>query len=71
MVRAFIFLVGFGLAVCGGISTIAYLNLTTTGLTFLEYLQFISKRIECYLVVVGFVMICLSIYYPSKTSKRD
>ncbi|MFS0824160.1 hypothetical protein ABC371_21250 [Bacillus sp. 1P02SD] len=71
MVRAFFFLVGFGLAVCGGISTIAYLNLTTTGLSFLEYLQYISQRIECYLVVVGLVMIWISIYFPAKPPKKE
>ncbi|MEH7381701.1 hypothetical protein V7138_14660 [Bacillus sp. JJ1533] len=71
MGRAFFFLVGFGLAVSGGITIIAYLNLMTTGLTFVQYLQFISKRIECYLVAVGLGMIWASIYYPVKSSRRD
>ncbi|THE11997.1 hypothetical protein E1I69_12575 [Bacillus timonensis] len=71
MVRAFFFLVGYVLAVYGGISTIAYLNLTTTGLSFLEYFQFISKKIECYLIVVGLVMIWISIYFPAKPPKKE
>ncbi|WP_440273358.1 hypothetical protein [Ferdinandcohnia sp. SAFN-114] len=71
MGRAFIFLVGFGLAVCGGITTIAYLNLTTTGYTFIEFLQFISKRIECYLIVVGLVMVWISIYFPFESTEKD
>ncbi len=71
MGRAFIFLVGFGLAVCGGITTIAYLNLTTTGYTFIEFVQFISKRIECYLIVVGLAMVWISIYFPFESSEKD
>ncbi|WP_010283365.1 hypothetical protein [Bacillus timonensis] len=71
MGRAFLFLVGFGLAVCGGISTIAYLNLTTTGLSFMEYLQFISKRFECYLLLVGMAMIWISIYLPFMPSSKN
>nr|WP_304213092.1 hypothetical protein [Fredinandcohnia onubensis] len=71
MGRAFLFLVGFGLAVSGGITTIAYLNLTTTGFTFIEFLQFISKRIECYLIVVGLAMVWISIYFPFVSSKKD
>ncbi|MEH7385058.1 hypothetical protein V7147_06540 [Bacillus sp. JJ1521] len=71
MGRAFLYLVGFGLAVSGGITTIAYLNLTTMGLSFLEYLQFISRRFECHLVVVGLAMIWISIYFPSKPSGKE
>ncbi|WP_438823876.1 hypothetical protein [Bacillus sp. JJ1566] len=59
------------MAVCGGITTIGYLNLTTTGLSFWEYLQFISRRVECYLVVVGLAMIWFSIYYPSMRAKKE
>ncbi|HAQ08493.1 MAG TPA: hypothetical protein DCR24_13600 [Bacillus bacterium] len=58
--------IGFGLAVSGGISTIAYLNMITTGHGVLEYLSFISKRVECYLFPVGIVTIWLSIYWPGK-----
>jgi hypothetical protein len=71
MGRAFLFLVGFGLAVSGGITTIAYLNLTTTGFTFIEFLLFISKKIECYLIVVGLAMVWISIFFPFKSSKKD
>jgi hypothetical protein len=64
--RVFLLLTGFGLAVLGGVSTIAYLNLLATGLGFIEYLQFISKRIECYLLPIGIVLIATSIYFPNK-----
>ncbi|MFT4412502.1 hypothetical protein ACLM5H_01455 [Fredinandcohnia humi] len=69
MGRAFVFLIGFGLAVSGGISVIAYLNLITTGYSFIEYLQFIDHRFECYLVVIGMFMIWISIYFPSKSTQ--
>ncbi|OZM58743.1 hypothetical protein CIB95_01380 [Lottiidibacillus patelloidae] len=60
--RFFLLLLGFGLACIGGISIIAYLNLITTGLTFTEYLIFISYKIECYFFPVGVILIWFSIY---------
>ncbi|MBM6618287.1 hypothetical protein [Bacillus suaedaesalsae] len=63
--RLFLFLLGFGVAVIGGISTIAYLNLLTTGHGFIDYLYFISRRVECYLFPLGVSIIGLSIYIPS------
>lgn len=66
IMRIFLLLTGFGLAVLGGISTIAYLNLLTTGYTALDYLHFIKGRVECYLFLIGMLIICLSIYYPGK-----
>lgn len=62
--RAFLLLVGFGLAVSGGVSAIAYLNLLATGQTFKEYLLFISTRPECYLLPAGVLIIWISIYLP-------
>ncbi|MGG7618539.1 hypothetical protein [Bacillus coreaensis] len=66
IMRIFLLLTGFGLAVLGGISTVAYLNLLTTGYTIMDYLEFIKGRIECYLFLVGMLMIWLSIYFPGK-----
>lgn len=62
--RIFMLLTGFGLAVSGGVSTIAYLNLLTTGHGFVEYMDFISSRIECYLLPAGILFVWLSIYFP-------
>ncbi|NQD67548.1 hypothetical protein HP456_16670, partial [Bacillus haikouensis] len=62
VLRMFVLFVGFGLAVSGGISLIIYLNLLTTGMTIIEYLQFISTRVECYLFLVGILIITLTIY---------
>nr|WP_242035150.1 hypothetical protein [Mesobacillus harenae] len=64
--RAFVLLTGFGLAVAGGVSIIAYLNLLTTGHRFSEYFSFITTRIECYLLPGGIILIWLSIYYPKE-----
>jgi hypothetical protein len=66
VLRMFVLFVGFGLAVSGGISLIIYLNLLTTGMTIIEYLQFISTRAECYLFLVGILIITLTIYLPRR-----
>lgn len=63
--RLFLFLLGFGVAVIGGVSTIAYLNLLTTGHGFIDYLYFITRRVECYFLPIGVSIIGLSIYMPS------
>ncbi|MFC4320651.1 hypothetical protein [Litchfieldia salsa] len=68
--RLFIFLIGFGISIAGGISTIAYLNLLATGSNIIEYLSYISSRIECYLLPLGLIIIWLSIYVPS-SRKRE
>lgn len=56
------FLVGFGLAVSGGVSLIMYLNLLPVGISWLEYFQFISGRIECYFLPIGLVIMLIAIY---------
>lgn len=60
--RIFLFLLGFGLTVIGMVYTISYLNLLTIGYNFLEYVNFIIRRIECLYTVIGFIMIYISIY---------
>ncbi len=61
MVRVFFFLLGFGLMVIGCSFIILYLNLTTMGYNFLEYVNFIIRRVECYFSIIGFVIMILSI----------
>jgi hypothetical protein len=63
--RVILLLAGFTLAVSGGVSTIAYLNLLATGHGFIDYLLYITKRIECYLLAVGVLLIWISIYFPN------
>jgi hypothetical protein len=62
--RFFLLLIGFGLAVSGGISIIAYLNYVTAGYTFIYYLKFIGLRVEFHLFLIGIIMIISSIYTP-------
>ena len=61
MVRVFFFLLGFGLMVIGCSFIILYLNLTTMGYNFLEYVNFIIRRVECYFSIIGFIIMILSI----------
>lgn len=69
MVRVFFFLMGFGFTVIGTSFIILYLNLTTMGYNFINYVNFISRRIECYYSIIGIVMMVLSIW--SKGDKRN
>ena len=62
-IRVFFLLTGFGLAVIGGINIVAYLNLLAIGYSFIDYLLFIKDRVECYLLLIGFLIICISIYF--------
>jgi hypothetical protein len=66
IVRMIILTIGFGIAVSGGISTIAYLNMIIAGHEVVEYLLFISKRIECYFLPLGIGIIWISIYWPKR-----
>lgn len=59
MIRIFFFLFGFGIMTIGFMYTILYLN---AGYTFYNYVNFISKRYECYLTILGFIIMNLSMY---------
>ncbi|MFD1174304.1 hypothetical protein [Oceanobacillus picturae] len=62
----FVFLIGFGLAVSGGVTIIAYLNFLPAGITWIEYFIFISGRMECYFLPVGMVLMAFVVYrYPN------
>ena len=62
MSRIFFFLCGFGLMTLGFVYIILYLNLMNTGYNFLDYVHFIVRRIECYFVLIGLIIMNLSIY---------
>ncbi|WP_309137638.1 hypothetical protein [Rossellomorea sp. SC111] len=66
VVQMFGLFIGFGLAVSGGVSLIMYLNLLTTGMTFTDYIFFVTTRVECYLFLLGILIITLSIYIPRR-----
>ena len=61
LLRIFFFLFGFGLMVVGFTYVILYLNLLSIGYNFLESVNFIFSRIECYFIFVGLVILILSI----------
>lgn len=61
MTRIFFFLTGFALMVIGFSFIILYLNLLTIGYNFNFYVNFITRRIECYYAVIGFIITLLTI----------
>ena len=61
MVYFLLFLIGFGLAVSGGVTIIAYMNFLPAGISWLEYFLFIRGRIECYFLPIGFVLMMIAI----------
>lgn len=64
----FLFLIGFGLAVSGGVMLIAYMNFLPAGVTWMEYFLFIQGRIESYFFPVGLLIISFVIYrFPNKS----
>ena len=61
MIRIFFFLTGFALMVIGFTFNILYLNILTIGYNFSFYVNFISRRIECYYTIIGFILILLTL----------
>ncbi len=62
-----LFLIGFGLAVSGGVTIIAYMNFLPAGITWLELFNFIKMRVECYFLPVGLLFIIIAISrFPKK-----
>ena len=62
MVRVFFFLLGFAFTVMGCSFIILYSNLMTMGYNFVNYVNFIIRRIECYYCILGFIVMILSIW---------
>ena len=61
MLRIFFFLFGFGLMVVGFTYIILYINLFTIGYNFLEYVNFIIRRFECWYLFAGVLIMFLSL----------
>ena len=57
MLKSFLFLFLFGLTVIGFMYMIIYLNLLDQGYDLSEYFSFISKRFECIIGFIGFILI--------------
>lgn len=64
LVRIFLFLIGFGFTVIGSVYIICYMNLLTIGYNIFEYVNFISKQLECLYFVIGIVLMFLTIFIP-------
>ncbi|WP_072890519.1 hypothetical protein [Ornithinibacillus halophilus] len=63
----FLFLIGFGLAVTGGVSIIGYMNFLPAGVSWAEYFIFIKGRIECYFLPIGIIIMAFVIYqFPNR-----
>lgn len=69
LVRVFIFLTGFGLTVIGCIFIISYLNLLTIGYNFLEYVNFISRQLECLYFILGIFLMLLTIFLKGEKNE--
>jgi hypothetical protein len=67
--RIFFFLIGYFMALSGGITTIAYLNLLTIGYGFTEYLRIISQQPACFLFPAGVIILTISIFFPNSSNK--
>lgn len=61
VVKVFFFLLGFGLTIIGFMYIIIYLNLMSIGYNFLEYVKFISSRLECLNAIIGIIIMTLTI----------
>ncbi|MDY0407881.1 hypothetical protein ACFFIS_12560 [Virgibacillus soli] len=63
-----LFLIGFGLAVMGGVTIIAYMNFLPAGVSWMEYFLYISGRVECYFLPLGIIMMTIVLLrYPHKS----
>ncbi|GIN57422.1 hypothetical protein [Lederbergia ruris] len=60
--RVILFLTGFCLAVSGGVSLIGYLNLIVMGNTWIEYISFVVRRPESYLLPLGISLITYALF---------
>lgn len=68
MGHLFLLLIGFGFAIAGGVTLIAYLNFLPAGITWIEYFIFIRGRVEVYLLPIGMLMIMICILrFPSNS----
>ena len=66
LLKIFLFLIGFGLTTIGSVYIICYLNLFSIGYNFLEYVNFIIRRIECLNFIIGIILMILSLTIGGK-----
>ncbi|AEH48933.1 hypothetical protein [Parageobacillus thermoglucosidasius] len=64
MIRIFVYLVGFGISVIGGVVMLASLNMMTPERGWTGYFVHIRTRIEFYLLPIGLLLMLGSLYFP-------
>ena len=64
--KIFLFLIGFGLTTIGFVYIICYLNLLSIGYNFIDFVNFIIRRIECLNAIFGIIIMYLSITIGGK-----
>lgn len=69
MGNVLLFIIGFGFAIAGGVTIIAYLNFLPAGITWVEYIIFIRGRIEVYFLPIGILMVTIAIFRTPFISK--
>ena len=62
MTRIFFFIIGLFLMITGNTFIILYLNLLTLGYNFSYYVNFITRRIECYYSIIGIIIISITLF---------
>lgn len=62
--RIFFFLIGFGLTTIGCVYIIVYLNLFSIGYNFFEYVNFIIRRFECLMTLLGIFIMFITTILP-------
>ncbi|MCR6095776.1 hypothetical protein HXA31_09780 [Salipaludibacillus agaradhaerens] len=68
--RLLLLIIGFSLAVFGGVSLVAYLNLLTVGFSLQDYILFLIQRVETYMFITGLLIIWIMEYLPLVKKKR-
>jgi len=61
MFKILLYFVGVILISIGMFFTIIYLNVLSMGYSFLEFVKFISRKLECWLLIVGIILIIISL----------
>ena len=64
--KVLLFLIGFGLTTIGFVYIVSYLNLLSIGYNFIEYVNFIIRRVECLNSIIGIILIILSMSIGGK-----
>ena len=64
--KVILFFIGIILIIIGMINIILYSNLLSIGYTFLEYVNFIIRRVEFIYLIIGIVIIFLLVFKRRK-----